>query len=244
MTAKALLHILIVDDEDSFRLSLEMALKLSNSFVVQSCDSGDTAVEIMKQEHFDVVILDHRMPGMSGLEVLQWMNEQKLAIPVIMITAAGSETVAVEALKHGVYDYIRKDQIDVDRLSMAIKSVHERYLYRKGIIEREAEDRLLKEKQKELDALQMFHSTVNSVGQLIERSLVDLTGNLKRQEEALLKSVNPDAREQCIMVFKELRQGVDVVASGVSSMRNLSSVVIHRLDEIKITLQQSDKSLK
>ena len=243
MTTSPLLHVLIVDDEDSFRLSLEMALKMSNSYVVQSCDSGDTAVEIMKKEPFDVIILDNRMPGMSGLEVLEWMNQQKMATPVIMITAAGSESVAVEALKLGVFDYIRKDQIDIDRLSMSIKSVHERYLYRKGIIERQAEDRLLKEKQKELDSLQMFHSTVNSVGQLLERSLVDLTSSLKKQEDVLLKYVSDDGREQCLAVFKELRQSVDIVSSGVSSMRNLSSVVIHKLDEIKIALQSSNHPL-
>jgi len=149
MTVQHLLHVLVVDDENSVRLSIEMGLKMTNSFAVESCESGEDAVELLQKNTFDVIILDNRMPGMSGIDVLQWMHEQKVIIPVIMITAAGSEEVAVEALKHGVFDYIRKDQISKDRLAIAIKSVNERFLYRKSMIAREAEDRLLKEKQKE-----------------------------------------------------------------------------------------------
>lgn len=234
MTTQRLLRVLIVDDENSIRLSLEMALRMTNEFVVESCDSGDEAVEVLRKDEFDVIVLDNRMPGMSGLDVLQWMYEQKMQTPVIMITGAGSEAFALEALKHGVYDYVRKDQLDKDRLSMAIKSAHERFLYRKAIIEREAEDRLLQEKQKALDSLQMFHTTVNSVGQLVEKSLAALSNNLRKHEENLLKSVSPELKEQYAAAFKELKQDVEVVSSGVTSMRNLSSVVIHKLDEIQI----------
>lgn len=234
MTVQRLLHVLVVDDENSVRLSIEMGLKMTNSFAVESCESGEDAVELLQKNTFDVIILDNRMPGMSGIDVLQWMHEQKVNIPVIMITAAGSEEVAVEALKHGVYDYIRKDQISKDRLAIAIKSVHERFLYRKSMIAHEAEERLLKEKQKELDSLQTFHNTVNSLGQLVEKNVSTLLSNLKKKEELFLKMVSSGDREQCQATFKELSQDVELVASGVNSMRSLSTVVIQKLDEIKI----------
>lgn len=234
MTVERLLHVLVVDDENSVRLSIEMGLKMTNSFAVESCDSGEDAVELLKKETFDVIILDNRMPGMSGMDVLQWMHEQKVIIPVIMVTGTGSEEVVVEALKHGVYDFIRKDQISKDRLAIAIKSVHERFLYRKSMVARDAEEQLLKEKQKELDSLQMFHNTVNSLGQLVEKNVSTLLSNLKKKEELFLKMVSTGDRAQCQAAIKELSQEVELVASGVNSMRNLSTVVIQKLNEIKI----------
>jgi len=235
MTSPGLMQVLIVDDENSFRLSLEMALKITNNFAVRSCDSGQAAVEILKKDQFDVILLDYKMDDMTGLEVLEWMHSQEIQTPVIMITAAGSEAVAVEAMKLGVYDYLRKDQLDIDRLSLAMKSVYERYLYRRQIIEREAEKRVLKEKQKELDSLRLFHNTVNSVGQLLEKSLVELQKNLRRFEGELSETVPDKGIERVKEVFSELHQSLEVVSSGVASMRNLSSVVTHRLDEIHVS---------
>jgi len=233
-THSPLLHVLLVDDEDSFRLSIEMGLKMTDSFVVESADSGENAVELMKSKVFDVILLDNRMGEMSGMDVLEWMHSQKISTPVIMITAAGSESTAVEAMQLGVFDYIRKDQIDVERLALAVKSVHERYLYRKQIIENEARERLLQEKQLELDSLHTFHNTVNSIGQLVEKSLSDLAANIKRQEDRLLTAIKQGDEAQCRRILAELTQGIEIVSSGVSSMRNLSAMVTRKLDEIQI----------
>ena len=225
---------LIVDDEDSFRLSLEMALKLSDQFAVRSSNSGESAIELLKKDQFDVILLDNKMEDMTGIEVLQWMHNQELQIPTIMITAAGSESIAVEAMKLGAYDYLRKDQLDIDRLKLAIKSVRERYEFRREVIQREAEKRLLKDKQKDLDSLRLFHSTVNSVGQLLEKSLHDLRKNLSGFEQELSSSKYDGTRDQLKTMFSDLHDSLDIVSSGVASMRNLSSVVTHRLDEINI----------
>jgi DNA-binding NarL/FixJ family response regulator len=240
MASSGMLRVLIVDDEDSFRLSLEMALKMSDEFSVRSCGSGEAAIELMKSQQFDTILLDYKMEDMSGLEVLQWMHNQEIQTPTIMITAAGSEAVAVEAMKLGVYDYLRKDQLDIDRLRMAIKSVCERYLFKQQVIEREADKRGLKEKQKELDSLRLFNDTVNSVGQLLEASLSALQRNLGNFERELLSSVTDGARERFKEVFKELHESVGIISSGVGSMRNLSSVVMHRLEEIQIVPKTED----
>jgi hypothetical protein len=93
----------------------------------------------------------------------------------------------------------------------------------------------LKEKQKELDSLRLFHNTVNSVGQLLEKSLVELQKNLRRFERELSETVPDKGKERVKEVFSELHQSLEVVSSGVASMRNLSSVVTHRLDEIHIS---------
>ena len=226
-------RILIVDDEDSFRLSVEMALKMQDDFAVRSCNSGESAIEMMKKDTFDVVLLDNKMDDMTGLQVLEWMHSQEIQTPVIMITAAGSEAVAVEAMKLGGYDYIRKDQLDIERLSVAVRSVCERYLYRRQVMERQAEKRLLKEKQKDLDSLRLFHNTVNSVGQLLEKNIADLQKNLKRYEAELAGTAGAEG-DRVKEILAELRESVEVLSSGVESMRGLSSVVTHKLDEIRI----------
>ena len=118
------MKVLIVDDEESFRISLEMALNITKEFGVLSCESASAARELLGEKNFDVMILDYSMPEETGIDLLKWMQQNNNQTPVIMVTAAGSETVAVEAIKLGAYDYFRKDQIDIDKLPLAIMSAH------------------------------------------------------------------------------------------------------------------------
>lgn len=228
------IHVLVVDDEDSFRLSVEMALKMAGGFVVESCDSGESAIELLQKETFDIILLDHAMSGLSGIDVLRWMHKQGVQTPAIMITAAGSESLAVEAMKLGVFDYFRKDQLEIDKLSLEIRGLHERFLLRKKIHQQELQTNHLKEKQKELDALSELHDTVIPIGQLLERSLQELAKELHHHELKLVKLVKPEMHKQCKDVFAELRQRVDMIASGVGSMRNISTMVTRKFNEIRI----------
>ena len=98
MTEPHTLRVLLVDDEDSFRLSIEMGLKMTSTFAVDSCGSGEEAVDLLKKEAFDVILLDNRMGEMSGMDVLEWMHSQKISTPVILVTAA-SESTAIEAMQ-------------------------------------------------------------------------------------------------------------------------------------------------
>jgi DNA-binding NtrC family response regulator len=229
----SLLRILVVDDEDSYRMGLEMALKLSHKYVPKSCNSAVTAMDELKTGTFDVIILDYNMPEMSGLDLLHWMQKEKINTPVIMLTAAGSETIAVEAMRLGVYDYFRKDQIDINRLPIAVMSVHERYLYRRGLHQREEDQRATKGTQRDLESLKMFENTVNSLGQFVESSLSSLLKNLQRQEEEILRLVQADAKGRCREVFLELRKGIEVVSTGMKSMLDLTSLVTKKMESIQ-----------
>lgn len=109
MEPKRPLQILIVDDEEPFRKVVSVVLQDRGGFDVEECESGESAIAALRQRAYDVVILDYRMEAVSGLNVLQWMLEQKIDTPVIVLTGAGSEHIAVEAMKLGAYDYIQKD---------------------------------------------------------------------------------------------------------------------------------------
>ncbi len=227
------LRILVVDDEDSYRMGLEMALKLSHRYIPKSCNSAASAMQELTADTFDVIILDYNMPEMSGLDLLHWMQKEMIHTPVIMLTAAGSETIAVEAMRLGVYDYFRKDQIDINRLPIAVMSVHERYLYRQELLKRETEERTAKGTQRELESLKMFESTVGSLGQFVESSLTGLIKSLERQEREIMEAVSGDAKQKCRELFIELRKGIEVVSTGMKSMLDLTSLVAKKMESIQ-----------
>lgn len=227
------LKVLIVDDEEAFRMSLEMALTITKEFGVQSCGSASDARELLQVNTFDVVILDYSMPEETGLDLLRWMQKNNYSTPVIMVTAAGSESVAVEAIKLGAYDYFRKDQIDIDKLPLAIMSAHERYLYRKEMERRQKELMLMKEKEKDMESLRTFEKTVKSISEFVENSLFAHLKSLQHNEEEFRKFLTKEGQQLAKERFAELRQGVEVISDGMTSMRDLTTLVAKKLEEIQ-----------
>jgi DNA-binding NtrC family response regulator len=234
------LKVLIVDDEESFRMSLEMALNITKEFGVQSCGSAAAARELMQNTTYDIIILDYSMPEETGIDLLKWMQSTGNATPVIMVTAAGSETVAVEAIKLGAYDYFRKDQIDIDKLPLAIMSAHERRLYRKELERRQREQEMMKEKEKDLESLRTFEKTVTSISEFVENSLYAHLKNLQHNEEEFGKFLTKEGQQLCKERFTELRQGVEVISDGMTSMRDLTTLVAKKLEEIQ-DIQKSER---
>ena len=112
------LRILAVDDEEGMRLGMERILsnyrielpeyEESISFTVDTAPTGEDAVARMEGREYDVLLLDHKMPGMSGLDVLAWINEHPRELKTIMVTAYASLETAVEAMKRGAYDFLAK----------------------------------------------------------------------------------------------------------------------------------------
>lgn len=106
--------ILVVDDEPAARLGLKRALTALSCEVVEAGD-GTAALEEVARDCPDLVICDIQMPGMDGLTLVKRLAEQEEPPPVIMMTAYGSERIAVDAMKAGAYDYVSKPY-DVDEL--------------------------------------------------------------------------------------------------------------------------------
>ena len=100
-------EILVVDDEKNIRLTLSQALE-TLGMPVQTAGDGEEALQKLRDSDFSLVLLDLKLPGMDGLEVLRRIRESWPKIPVIMITAHGSIEFAVEAMKLGAVDFIRK----------------------------------------------------------------------------------------------------------------------------------------
>lgn len=110
--------ILIVDDEKNMRWALEKALRPAGYETI-SAAGGPEGLKLAASENPDLVLLDLKMPGMDGLEVLGKLKELNPKLPVIMITAHGTMETAVEAMKAGAYDYISKP-FDVEEMKLTI----------------------------------------------------------------------------------------------------------------------------
>jgi DNA-binding response OmpR family regulator len=233
MNESAILRILTVDDEDSFRLSLEMGLKLTEKYDVDSAECGEAAIEKMKTNKYDVILLDNKMPDLDGLEVVEWMHQNKIHTPVIMFTSMGSEEVIIEAMKRGVYDYLRKDQLQIGRLSVAIQSVHERHRYRQQLLEREAEEKLFRGKEKELEALKTLHATIVSVDQLLDRNMGALGKIVKSFRDSFAPSLKPEQAEKFESALIEIEKHIEAAVSGIRSIRDISALEMQKVDEIR-----------
>jgi DNA-binding NtrC family response regulator len=115
------IKILIVDDELIMRESLAGWLE-RDGHAVQTAASGEEALEKLKQTHFDIFLVDIKMEGMSGLEVLRRVKESDPDAEVVMITAYGSIPSAIEAMKDGAYDYMLKP-FDPNELGVLIEKI-------------------------------------------------------------------------------------------------------------------------
>ncbi|MDQ3019358.1 MAG: sigma-54 dependent transcriptional regulator [Bacteroidota bacterium] len=115
--------ILIVDDNEILRFTLTELLEESN-FECLAVEDGLTALNELKSNLYGLVILDMRLPGMNGLEILKKIKEINKLIPVIMLTAFGDIKTAVEAMKQGAHDFITKP-FDNDAMIMTIKKTLE-----------------------------------------------------------------------------------------------------------------------
>src|SRR5258708_5257928 len=116
-------RVLVIDDDASLRFTLEAVLS-DAGFVVEACDGGASGLASFEARGADGVLTDLAMPSMDGMQVLQRMRAADPSVPVLMLTAHGSERAAVAAMKSGAFDYIPKP-FDPDDLVLAVRRAAE-----------------------------------------------------------------------------------------------------------------------
>ena len=122
-------RLLVVDDERGIVIALK-GLFTKEGYEVETAESGEEALEKVKAGLFHVIITDLSMKGMSGLELLKHVRELDPACAVLMITAFGTQRIAVEAMKAGAEDYLPKP-FDNDELRMKVRKVMETQLLKR-----------------------------------------------------------------------------------------------------------------
>lgn len=128
MSAK--IKVLVVDDEERFRLTLGKLLTV-RGLDVKTVASALEALETLRNEPHDVILLDVKMPGMNGVEALAEIKKINPNFEVIILTGHASVDIAVEIMRLGGYEYLLKP-CDLDELMAKIESAYERKLAREG----------------------------------------------------------------------------------------------------------------
>jgi DNA-binding response OmpR family regulator len=100
-------HILVVDDERTTRLSLSEIFTLRGAITATAAD-GQQALDLIAHQTFDLIVLDIKMPGVSGLQVLDTVQEKSPATIVVLLTAHATVDSAIRALRQGAFDYLLK----------------------------------------------------------------------------------------------------------------------------------------
>lgn len=176
--------VLVIDDEPAHRLMVRVVLG-DAGFKVLEADNGSSGLATLRAKPVDVVLLDMRMPGMSGLDVLQKMHEEGIATPVIMLTAFGNVSSAVESMKIGAWDYLTKPTDNDELLAVVIKAAEHVRLTR--------ENRDLKKQ----------------IGQLRETRIIGNSPEIRKVVE-LIEQVGPS--EANVLILGESGTGKELVA--------------------------------
>ena len=173
--------ILIVDDEESIRDILYRKLKAEGYYCDVAAD-GKEALRKASGKNFDLVLMDIKMPGLSGMEVLSQLITERPHISVVMITAVVDTKTAVEAMKLGAYDYVTKP-FDLDDLGMRVR----RALERRRLV--------LENKEYQLRLEQKVEQQVGQIRQYYQEAIQALSREqIARQElEAVRRPVNVEA---------------------------------------------------
>jgi len=118
--------ILIIEDEEPIRRVLVRILKEEDdNFVIHEASDGKLGLDLLKNESFDLVLCDIKMPKVDGIELLQRTRKNNSTIPFIMLTGHGNIETAVESMKLGAYDFISKPP-DLNRLINSVRNALEK----------------------------------------------------------------------------------------------------------------------
>jgi two-component system, NtrC family, response regulator AtoC len=132
-------RILIIDDEKLIRWTLRERLE-REGYVVAEAEHGAAAFEAMRQEEFDLLLLDFKLPDTDGLEILKVAKERRPAPAVILMTAFASVQNAVEAMRLGAYDYVKKP-FNLDELLLDVEKAIETVTLRAEVSRYQSLDR-------------------------------------------------------------------------------------------------------
>jgi len=194
--------LLIVDDEKTQREGLRAALE--DRYDVYLAEDAKSATELLEREHFDVLLTDFRLPGEDGMKLIARAKSLSKPPICILMTAYGSEEIAVEAMKRGADDYIAKGRMQIDELEMRIaralkqqKLEVENVALRQQLDSKFGMDNLIGESPAMKDVLDTVRQAAPSTATIL---LLGETGTGKELIAKTIHQLSPRARQPLVTV--------------------------------------------
>ncbi len=248
-------HLLLIEDDEMFREDLTQQLRESG-YRVRTAENGELGIEAIREETPDLVLSDLKMPKTSGMDVLDWIQEQQLNIPLILITAYGKRENALEAVQKGAFGYIQKP-FKIMELEFKIqKALTHHFLARKNeIMERTRPSEDHKIVWGESDVMQELREKVQKVAASESTVLVRgesgtgkelVARELHRQSQ---RSKHPFIAVNCAALSAGLLEselfghekgaftGADRERTGRFELADHGSILLDEISEIDVDLQ-------
>jgi DNA-binding NtrC family response regulator len=183
-------RVLVVDDHPRSRESIADVLRCAG-YDVATCASASEGLARLAQHPVDVVITDLQMPGMDGLEFIREIERRRLGVQVLMITAHASVASAVEAMRHGAFDYLEKP-FDVLALERCVSQA--------------------------CDRRSLVHTPQTSEAAAATNSAPRMIGNSRAMQELIRRTAQVAAADETVLICGESGTGKELVAQTIHAL--------------------------
>ncbi|MBI3578487.1 MAG: response regulator [Ignavibacteriales bacterium] len=229
------INVLVADDEDGLRMTISTWLG-DEGFEVQQASNGLDAIKIVQTNDFDIALLDIKMPGANGLEVLRFIKKNSSPTEVVMMTGMSDVSMAVEAMKLGAREYLTKP-VDMEQLVPQLRSL---------LKKRDAEERI-RQLQAEHTSRLLYdlHNPISGLKQSIGYLLKGMAGSVSDQQKELLGYMTNSIDKVIgllngMMDLTKLEGGRVRLNKGIS---NVADVITKITQEFRVPIQSNKITL-